>query len=112
MFLLTSVLLGTSEAVRKSMKLSDVSGDARPWSVELDVRDLGGHLDFTRLAGAGTLSRRVKDATHGVAEVGTLPWGFSLSWVWFVGSICQLGSMLKRRRLCLLPPTVLFVLPL
>ena len=28
------------------MNLSDVSGDGRPWTVELDVRDLGGHLDF------------------------------------------------------------------
>ena len=39
-------------------------GDGRPWSVELDVHDYGGHLDFTERAGAGTLSRRVKEATH------------------------------------------------
>ena len=31
--------------------------------VQLDVRDLGGHLDFTRRARAGTLSNRVRDAT-------------------------------------------------
>ena len=24
-----------------------MSGDGEPWSVHLDVRDLGGHLDFT-----------------------------------------------------------------
>ena len=47
------VLLGTAKAVRKSMKLWDFAGDGRPWTVELDVRDLGGHLDFTRRATAG-----------------------------------------------------------
>ena len=52
------------------MKLWDVSGDARLWTVELDVRDLGDHLDFTRRAGVGTLSRRVKEATHDVAARG------------------------------------------
>ena len=65
-------LLSTFEVVRKSMKLWDVSGDGRPWSVELDIRDLGGHLDFT-----GTLSWRVRDATHGGAAVGALPLGVS-----------------------------------
>ena len=29
------------------MKLWDVSGDGGFWKVRLDVRDLGGHLDFT-----------------------------------------------------------------
>ena len=47
------VLLSTSKAVRNSIKLWDVSGDGMPWKVELDVRDLGGHLDFTRRARAG-----------------------------------------------------------
>ena len=67
------VFLSTSKAVRKSMKLWKVSGDGKPWKVELDIWDLGGHLDFTRRASAGTLSRRVKDATHGVAAVGAIP---------------------------------------
>ena len=44
----------------------------------MDVRDLGGHLDFTLRARAGTLSKRVKEATHGVAAVGALPLGFTL----------------------------------
>ena len=35
--------------------------------------DLGGHLDFTRRARAGTLSGRFKAATLGVAAVGALP---------------------------------------
>ena len=101
------VLLSTCKSVRESM----VSGDGRPWSVELDVRDLGGHLDFTGRAWAGTLCRRVKGATHGVAAVGALPMGFfRSSWAWFVGSICQLGCMLMRRRRCLC--CTLFVLNL
>ena len=58
------VLLSTSKVVRQSMNLWDVSGEGQLWKVELDVRDLGGHLDFTRRARA--LSRRVKDAFHGV----------------------------------------------
>ena len=39
------VLLRTSKAVRRAMKLWDVSGDGKVWKVQLDVRDLGGHLD-------------------------------------------------------------------
>ena len=44
------VLLSTSKSVRKAMKLWDVSGDGGFWKVQLDVRDLGGHLDFTFLS--------------------------------------------------------------
>ena len=44
----------------------------------MDVRDLGGHLDFTRSAGAGTLSKRVKEATHELPAVGALPLGFTV----------------------------------
>ena len=45
------------------MKLWDVSGNGGFWKVQLDVRDLGGHLDFTLRARAGTLSKRVREAT-------------------------------------------------
>ena len=45
--------------------------------VQLDVRDLGGHLDFTYRARAGTLSARVGKATVGVAAVGALPFWVS-----------------------------------
>ena len=55
------------------MILRDVSGDGRPWTVELAVRDLGAHLDFTRRVWAGA-----KDASHGVAAVGALPLGFQV----------------------------------
>ena len=72
------VLLGTSKSVRKAMKLWVVSGGGGFWKVQLDVRDLGGHLDFTLRARAGTLSRRVGEATVGVAAVGALPLGFQV----------------------------------
>ena len=48
------------------------------WKVQLDVRDRGGHLDFTRKARAGTLTKRVGEATTGVAAVGALPLGFQV----------------------------------
>ena len=70
------VLLSTSKAVRRAMKLWDISGDGGFWKVQLDIRDLGGHLDFTYRARAGTLSRRVGKATVGVTAVGALPLGF------------------------------------
>ena len=70
------VLLSTSKAVRRAMKLWDISGDGGFWKVQLDVRDLGGHLDFTFRARAGTLSRRVGKATVGVTAIGALPLGF------------------------------------
>ena len=39
------VLLSTSREVRKEMKDWVLSHDGDKWSVEFDVRDLGGHLD-------------------------------------------------------------------
>ena len=62
------VLLSTSRAVRRAMKLWDIS---ERWC-------LGGHLDFTYRARAGTLSRRIGGATVGVAAVGALPLGFQV----------------------------------
>ena len=46
--------------------------------MQQDVRDLGGHLDFTGIARAGTLSKRIREATVGVASVGALPLGFQV----------------------------------
>ena len=46
------VLLSTSKSVRKAMKLWDISGNGSFWKVPSDVRDVGGHLDFTRRARA------------------------------------------------------------
>ena len=70
------VLLGTSKAVRRAMKLWDISGDGKVWKVQFDIRDLGGPIDLTRRARAGTLSARVRGATDAVAAVGALHVGF------------------------------------
>ena len=73
------VLLSTSKSVWKAMKLWGISGVVCFWKVQLGVRDLGGHLDFTRRARAGTLSKQVGGvATVGVAAVGALPLGFQV----------------------------------
>ena len=72
------VLLSTSKSVRRAVRLWDVSGSGGFWKVQLDVRDLGGHLDFTLRARAGTLSKRVREATFGGASVGALPLGFQV----------------------------------
>ena len=45
------VLLSTSISVRKAMMFWDISGDGGFWKVQLDVGDLGGHLEFTGRAG-------------------------------------------------------------
>ena len=60
------------------MKLWDISGDGGFLKVQLDVRDLEGHLDFTYNARSGTLSHRVGKAIVGVAAVGALPLGFQV----------------------------------
>ena len=57
------VLLSTSKAVRRAMKLWDISGEGGFWKVQLR---------------AGTLSKRVREATFGVASVGALPLGFQV----------------------------------
>ena len=50
------------------------------WAVKLDVRDVGGHLDVTLRAVAGTLSNRVRIATTQVPAVGALSLGFTHAW--------------------------------
>ena len=47
-------------------------------STPVRFQGLGGHLDFTRRARAGTLSNRVRDATLGVVAVVALPLGFQV----------------------------------
>ena len=70
----TCVLLSTSKSVRRALKHWDIPiWGRKAWKVQLDVRDLGGHLDFTMRARAGTLCYRVGDATLVVVAVGALP---------------------------------------
>ena len=109
MFPLVSVsFLALPRAVRRAMKLWDISGEGGFWKVQLDVRDLGGHLDFTYRARAGTLSRMVGEATVGVAAVGALPLGFRVKLGLVVVSIFLLASMLLRLLIFLRRPLVPF----
>ena len=41
------MLLSTSRAVRVAMRGWVLSDEGHKWTVKLDVRDLGGHLDTT-----------------------------------------------------------------
>ena len=70
------VLLSTSKAARRRMSAWRNSNEGCFWAVKLDVRDLGGHLDVTLRAVAGTLTKRVHLATNQVPAVGALPLGF------------------------------------
>ena len=63
-----SVLLSTSKATRGRMKYWDFSSGDRGWAVKIDIRDLGGHLDATRRARAGTLTNRVTKAASQVSH--------------------------------------------
>ena len=66
------VLLSTSKAARRRMTSWRNRNEGCFWAVKLDVRDLGGHLDVTLRAVAGTLSNRVRIATTQVPAVGAL----------------------------------------
>ena len=59
--------------------------------MEGDVRDLGGHLDYTWRARAGTLSKRVGEATLGVAAVRALPLGFQVKFRLVRGKYLRAG---------------------
>ena len=91
------VLLSTAKSVWNAMKLGDNSGDGGFWKVQLDVRDLGGHLDFTWRARAVSLSKRVGDATVGVAAVGALPLGFQVKLGLVRGKYPAARRMRERR---------------
>ena len=49
------ILMSTSAVVRRDMKTWLISDKGERWSVKLDVRDLGGHLDTTYRAWGRTL---------------------------------------------------------
>ena len=71
------VLLSTSKAVRRAMKLWDISGEG--WffgRFSLMSEILGGHLDFTYRARAGTLSRRVVRLLLELLRLVLCRWGF------------------------------------
>ena len=66
------------------------------WAVKLDVRGLGGHLDVTLRALAGTLSSRVKIASAQVVAVGVLTMRFQRMLGWCAQDICLVGFMVVR----------------
>ena len=70
------VLIGTSKRVRGSMKDWNINDEGHRWTVQLDVRDLGGHLDATKRARAATLAKRTAAVLTRVPVVGALPLGF------------------------------------
>ena len=49
------VFLSTSRVVRKDMREWVVSDEGHRWTVKLDVRDLGGHLNTTFRGWSSTL---------------------------------------------------------
>ena len=98
------VLLSTSKAVRRVMKYWDVSGDGKAWKGQLDVRDLGGHLDITRRARSGTLTRGLKKLRLVTLRLVPCLLGFRSSWGWCEESISLLICMLLRHLMFLLLP--------
>ena len=55
------VLLSMCVTARRNMKIWIFSGTSDRWRVELNVGDLGGHLDTTLRVRAGTLAGRVQE---------------------------------------------------
>ena len=80
-------LVGQEAAPKKCVFLSAVKvfGDIKgwlvsdagdKWTVKLDVRDLGGHLDSTERARATTLDYRIAAVVPKVPSVSVIPLGF------------------------------------
>ena len=70
------VFLSTSRAVRKDMREWVVSDEGHNWTVKLDVRDLGGHLDTTFRGWSSTLAARVLVVIARLIVVHALPLSF------------------------------------
>ena len=70
------VLMSTSRTVRGTMRGWVVSDEGHRWSVKLDVRDLGGHLDTTFHGWSSTLASRVRLVISRLVLVSALPLDF------------------------------------
>ena len=70
------VLLSTSKAVRVEMRGWVLSDEGHRWTVKLDVRDLGGHLDTTLRGWSSTLSLRVRLVISRLDLIFALPLDF------------------------------------
>ena len=104
------VLLSTSRVARQRMTAWRNENEGCFRAVKLDVRDLGGHLDVTLGALAGTLSSRVKLATTQVISVGASHCGFHVCLGWCAPSICLVVFMIVRELPSLSAHSVHFVL--
>ena len=71
------VLMRPSRAVRSAMRGWVVSDEGHRWSVTLDVRDLGGHVDATFHGWSSTLASRVRLVISLLVLVSALPAGSS-----------------------------------
>ena len=70
------VLLCTSRAVRVAMRSWVLSDEGHKWTVRLDVRELGGHLDTTLRGWTSTLSLRVRLVISRLDLIFALPLDF------------------------------------
>ena len=68
------VLMSTSRTVRSNMRGWVVSVEGHRWSVKLDVRDLGGHLDTTFHGWSSTLASRVRLVISRLVLVSGFSW--------------------------------------
>ena len=66
-------------------------GGGRPWSVELGRLGSWWSFGLHEVGWSRYSLKEVKVATHGVASVGALLWGFRLSKVWFRGKYLPAG---------------------
>ena len=71
------VLMSTSRAVRGDMRGWVVSDEGHRWSVKLDVRNLGGHIDTTFHGWSSTLASRVRLVISRLVLAFALPLDFS-----------------------------------
>ena len=70
------MLMSTSRVVRSDMRDLVVTEEGDRWSVKLDVRDLGGHLDSTFRGWSATLAARVRLVVARLVLVFALPLDF------------------------------------
>ena len=80
------VFLSTSRVVRREMRDWVVTDEGDRWTVKLDVRDLGGHLDTTFRGWSSTLAKRVRVVLARLLVVFALP-------LHFHGRLCVLRNM-------------------